>query len=85
MESVPIVIQRRTLGTFVGQIIGAGLHIEALVETPLDSSLATEVNALIPHAGIPVPRARVMPTTFIIKARKPSSAAREPDKERNRA
>jgi len=32
-KGVPIVTQRRTLGTFVGQIIQAGLQIEALVDT----------------------------------------------------
>jgi ubiquinone/menaquinone biosynthesis C-methylase UbiE len=71
-KGVPIVIQRRTLGSLVGQIVGAGLQIEALVETPLDSSLATEMNA-DPARWYSVPRASVMPTTFIIKARKPSS------------
>jgi SAM-dependent methyltransferase len=79
-KGVPIVIHRRTLGTFVGQIIEAGLTIEALVETPLNSSLATESNA-DPARWYSVPRASVMPTTFIIKARKPSSvhhAAQQP-------
>jgi SAM-dependent methyltransferase len=69
-KGVPIVIQRRTLGTFVGQIIQAGLQIEALVETPLNPALATEVHA-DPARWYSVARARTMPTTFIVKARKP--------------
>jgi hypothetical protein len=61
------------------QILEAGLQIEALVETPLDSSLATETKA-DPTRWYSVPRASVMPTTFIVKARKPLThrAAQQP-------
>jgi SAM-dependent methyltransferase len=69
-KGVPIVIQRRTLGTFVGHVIQAGLQLEALVETPLKPALATEVHA-DPARWYSVARASLMPTTFIIKARKP--------------
>src|SRR5258706_1760090 len=69
-KGVPIVIQRRTLGTFVGQIIRAGLQIEALVETPLNAAAANE-NHADPARWYSVTRASVIPTTFIIKARKP--------------
>src|SRR5262245_33284450 len=69
-KGVPIVVHRRTLGTFVGQILQTGLQIEALVETPLNSALATEAHA-DPSRWYSVARAGVMPTTFIIKARKP--------------
>jgi SAM-dependent methyltransferase len=69
-KGVPIVIQRCTLGTFVGQIIQAGLQIEALVETPVNSALATEAHT-DPARWYSVARASVMPTTLIIKARKP--------------
>jgi len=68
-KGVPIVIQRRTLGTFVGQIIQAGLQIEALVETPLNAAAVKEAHA-DPARWYSAARARVMPTTFIIKARK---------------
>lgn len=74
-KGVPIVIQRRTLATFVGQIIQAGLQIEALVETPFNPALAKEEHA-DPARWYSVPRASVMPTTFIIKARKPSLGQR---------
>ena len=69
-KGVPIVIQRRTLGTFVGQIIQAGLQVEALVETPLNLAAANE-NHPDPARWYSVARAHVMPTTFIVKARKP--------------
>ena len=72
-KGVPIVIQRHTLATFVGQIIHAGLQIEALVETPLNPALANEAH-VDPARWYSVPRASVMPTTLIIKARKPSLA-----------
>jgi SAM-dependent methyltransferase len=69
-KGVPIVIQRRTLGTFVGQIVQAGLQIEALVETPLNAAAVQDAHA-DPARWYSAARARVMPTTFIIKARKP--------------
>jgi SAM-dependent methyltransferase len=69
-KGVPIVIQRRTLGTFVGEAVNAGLHIEALVETPLNAAAANADHA-DPARWYSVQRASMMPTTFIIKARKP--------------
>ena len=54
---------------FVGQIIKAGLQIEALVETPLNAAAVKEAHA-DPARWYSAARARVMPTTFIIKARK---------------
>jgi hypothetical protein len=72
---VPIVIHRRTLGTFVGQIVQAGLQIEALVETPLNVAAVKEAHA-DPARWYSAARARVMPTTVIIKARKPLSVGR---------
>ena len=70
-KGVPIVIQRCTLGTFVTEIARAGLQIEALVEGELNTDLAKEAHA-DPARWYSVGRARMMPTTFIIKARKPS-------------
>ena len=63
-------VEPRTLGTFVGQIIQAGLRIEALVETPPNAAAVKEAHA-DPARWYSAARARVMPTTFIIKARKP--------------
>ena len=69
-KGVPIVTQRLTLGTFIGEVIRAGLHLEALVETPLDMA-AAKADEADPARWYSVDRARVMPTTFIVKARKP--------------
>ena len=72
-KGVPIVIQRRTLATFVGHILQAGLQIEAFVETPLNMAAVKEAHA-DPARWYSVARAGVMPTTFIIKARKSFSS-----------
>jgi SAM-dependent methyltransferase len=68
-KGVPIVIHRRTLSTFVRETIHAGLQIEALVETPLNPAAVKDAHA-DPGRWYSVDRARLMPTTFIIKARK---------------
>ena len=70
-KGVPIVIERRTLSTFVGQIIRAGLQLEALIETPLNAAAVRDAH-VDPARWYSEARARVMPTTLIIKARKPS-------------
>lgn len=69
-KGVPIVIYRRTLSTFVTQIVQAGLQIEALVEGSFKADLANETH-IDPARWYSAARARLMPTTFIIKARKP--------------
>jgi SAM-dependent methyltransferase/GNAT superfamily N-acetyltransferase len=69
-KGVPIVIQHRTLGTWISEIGRAGLHVERLIETPLDTSAANEAHA-DPERWYSVARARLIPTTFIIKARLP--------------
>jgi len=70
-KGVPIVIFRRTLGTFLGQIVQAGLNIEALIETPVEPA-SVKNEHLDPARWYSVDRARLMPTTFIVKARKPA-------------
>jgi hypothetical protein len=67
---VPIVTYRRTLSTFVAKIVQAGLRIEALVEAEFNANAANE-NHADPARWYSAPRARLVPTTFIIKARKP--------------
>jgi SAM-dependent methyltransferase len=70
-KGVPIVIQRRTIGTFVREISRAGLRIEALIEAPFKAAGIREEHA-DPARWYSVPRATLMPTTFILKARKPA-------------
>jgi SAM-dependent methyltransferase len=72
-KGVPIVTQHRTLGTWITQIVRAGLQIEALIEGEFNAHLADETHA-DPARWYSVARACVMPTTFIIKARKPLHA-----------
>jgi len=72
-KGVRIVTQRRTLGTFVSEVARAGLRVEALVEGGLDTTLATEEHA-DPARWYTIERARLMPTTFVVKARKPMAA-----------
>jgi SAM-dependent methyltransferase len=71
---VPIVQQRRTLSTFLNEVVRAGLHLERLIEGELNAALAKQEHA-DPNRWYSVPRARLMPTTFIVKARKPQAQA----------
>jgi SAM-dependent methyltransferase len=71
---VPIVIQRRTLSTFVTNTIQAGLTLEALVEGAFNPDVAKGTHE-DPARWYSVARARLMPTTFIIKARKPRNGS----------
>lgn len=73
-KGVPIVIQRCTLATFVTEVARAGLHIEALVEGEFNAALMREAH-VDPARWYSEARARMMPTTFIIKARKPLASA----------
>ena len=70
-SGTPVVIQHRTLGTFVNEVIRAGLQIERLVESELNTSLATEAHA-DPARWYSISRATLVPTTFVLKARKPA-------------
>jgi hypothetical protein len=72
-NGVEIVIHDRKLSTFVISVIGAGLQIEQLIEPELDPKQAGEAH-LAPERWYSVPRAQLMPTTFIVKARKPLEA-----------
>jgi SAM-dependent methyltransferase len=69
-KGVPIVIHHRTLTTFVGELVRCGLQIEALVETPINLALVKDEHR-DPARWYSVARAQTMPTTLIIKARKP--------------
>jgi SAM-dependent methyltransferase len=69
-KGVPIVTNRCTLGTFVTQTIKAGLEIETLIEGSYNADLVNK-NHADPARWYSVARAQMMPTTFIIKARKP--------------
>jgi SAM-dependent methyltransferase len=69
-NGVEIVIHERRLSTFINTVIGAGLQIEQLVEPEFEPTLVNDNNHA-PERWYSVPRAQLMPTTFIVKARKP--------------
>jgi hypothetical protein len=55
----------------VREINRAGLRIETLIETPLNAAAIHDEHA-DPARWYSVPRATLIPTTFILKARKPA-------------
>jgi ubiquinone/menaquinone biosynthesis C-methylase UbiE len=67
---VPIVQHKRTLSTFLNAIVQAGLQLEQLIEGEFNAALAKDDHA-DPTRWYSAPRAQLMPTTFIVKARKP--------------
>jgi SAM-dependent methyltransferase len=71
-KGVKIVIPKQKLSTIINEVLRAGLQLEALVEGDLDLTQATEAHA-DPARWYSVDRARMMPTTFIVKARKPAA------------
>jgi len=70
-SGAPIVIHRRTLGTFVTAVALAGLCVEQLIECDVDDSAATDAQR-DPARWYSVARARMVPTTVILTARKPA-------------
>ena len=69
---VPIVQHKRTLSTFINEVIRAGLQLEQLIEGEFNAALAKD-DHLDPTRWYSAPRAQLMPTTLIVKARKPSA------------
>jgi SAM-dependent methyltransferase len=67
---VPIVQHKRTLATYINAVVQAGLQLERLVEAEFNAKLAEHSHA-DPARWYSAPRAQMMPTTFIVKARKP--------------
>jgi len=58
---------------FMNAVVAAGLRIEALVEPPLNAAAVKRASG--PRAGYSVDRARLVPTTIIVEASKPSGRA----------
>ncbi len=65
-KDVPIVMHARKLSTFINGLIEAGLAVERVIEGDLREESAAD----FPHRYYSKERARMMPTTVIIKARK---------------
>lgn len=69
-KGVEIVINHRKLSTYLNEIIQSGLRIERIIESEPNLALAREKD-FAPARWYSVPRAKLVPTTFIVKAYKP--------------
>ena len=69
-KGVEIVINHHKLSTYLNTLVQSGLLIEQVIESEPNVALAREQD-FDPANWYSVPRARVIPTTFIVKARKP--------------
>jgi SAM-dependent methyltransferase len=70
-KGVEIVINHRKLSTYLNAITGSGLVIEQVIESEPNVALAREQDSA-PEKWYSTPRAQLLPTTFIVKARKPN-------------
>lgn len=70
-KGVPIVMHQRQLSTFINAALTVSFQIERLVEGEANVALATEAD-LAPEGWYSVPRAQLVPPTFILKLRKPN-------------
>jgi SAM-dependent methyltransferase len=71
-KGVEIVINHRKISTYLNVMIETGMRIEQVIESEPNTDLAREVDH-DPLNWYSVPRARLMSTTFIVKAYKPKS------------
>ena len=70
-KGVEIVINHRKLSTYLNAVIQSGLAIEQVIESEPNVALAREQD-FDPAKWYSMPRAQLMPTTFIVKAHKPT-------------
>ena len=69
-RGVEIVINHRKLSTYLNSIVQSGLAIEQIIESEPNIALAREQD-FDPAKWYSVPRAQLIPTTFIVKTIKP--------------
>lgn len=69
-KGVEMVIQHRKLSTYLNSIIQSGLIIEKVIESEPNPALTREQD-VAPEKWYSIPRAQMIPTTFIVKASKP--------------
>jgi SAM-dependent methyltransferase len=70
-KGVEIVINHRTLSTYLNAIIQSGLVVDRVIECEPNMTLAREQD-FDPQKWYSIPRAQLLPTTFIVKAYKPA-------------
>lgn len=69
-KGVEIVINSRKLSSYLNALAQSGLALDQLIESELNTDAAQEQD-FSPEKWYSVPRAQLIPTTFIIKAHKP--------------
>ena len=69
-KGVEIITNHRKLSTYLNAIVQSGLIVEQVIESDPNVALAREPD-FAPRKWYSVPRAKLMPTTFIVKACKP--------------
>ena len=69
-KGVEIVIHHRKMSTYLNAIVNSGLVIERVIESEPNTALARE-QEFAPEKWYSIPRAQLIPTTFIVKACKP--------------
>ncbi len=69
-KGVEIFIHPRKLSTYLNALIQSSLVLDQLIESEPNPALAREQD-LAPESWYSVPRAQLLPTTFIVKAHKP--------------
>ena len=69
-KGVPIVTQRRKMSTYINATLAVGFQIERLEENEVNRALAKPKD-YDPESWYSVPRAELIPATFILKLRKP--------------
>jgi SAM-dependent methyltransferase len=74
-DNATAVYYPRKLSIYLNSLIKAGLTIEQVIEGDANPLLVTDENR-IPGSWYPFWRAMMMPTTFIVKARKPDQKMR---------
>jgi SAM-dependent methyltransferase len=71
-KGAEMVIHSRKLSTYLNALVRSGLVLEQVIESEPNLNLAREQD-FAPEKWYSVPRSRLMPTTFIVKAKKPTS------------
>lgn len=74
LGGVSMVRHPRKISTFVNALTNAGFVVEQMVETDVSTERVREAQ-LSPERRYSIPRAQLMPTTVIFKARKPRTQA----------
>jgi hypothetical protein len=70
-KGVEIFITPRKMSTYLNALIQSGLVLDQLIESKPNLALAREQDSF-PEKWYSMPRAQLLPTTFIVKAHKPN-------------